>query len=147
MLETDVVKPAVSPQAFKNKKPVKTRVLLVEDDMICRKVMQYMIENTGCECDNVMRGEDAVELFKKNEYHLVFMDHGLPGELDGEQATQQIRVYEDETHRERVPIIMVSAHLFFQDHAQMYEAGCTHILSKPLRSDELREILEYYGLS
>jgi CheY-like chemotaxis protein len=148
MQEADIENPQPQTLAFKSKKNKKSRVLLVEDDMISRKVMQYMVENSGCECDTVIIGEEALQLFKEKEYDLVFMDHGLPGELDGEQTTQHIRAYEDEMLRkDKVPIIMVSAHLFYQDHPQMYEAGCTHIINKPLRPDQLREIFEYYGLS
>ena len=71
-----------------------------------------MLQKAGCEVLAVDDGKKAVEAVQTNRFDLVLMDLHMP-QLDGLQATVQIRGMESKT--KEVPIIAITASAFTDD--------------------------------
>jgi len=107
------------------------RVLVVDDNDTNRKVAQVMLARLGVDCDMATDGRDAVEKVQANRYALVLMDCHMPV-YDGFAATAEIRHWEREQGRERIPIVAASASAFAEDREQCLAAGMDDFLPKPL---------------
>jgi two-component system, sensor histidine kinase and response regulator len=87
-------------------------------------------------------GREALEMLKKQNFDIVLMDIQMP-EMDGFEATKRIREKEQAsgTHQ---PIIALTAHAMKGDRERCLASGMDDYLNKPIRPDELDEILERY---
>ncbi len=116
------------------------RVLLVEDNLINRKVATRMFERHGCEVDAAENGRNALQMFRENQYDVIFMDLQMPV-MDGFEATVAIRSIEESigTH---TPIIALTAHAMSGDREKCLAVGMDDYVSKPIRREELIRVLE-----
>ncbi len=71
------------------------------------------------------------------------MDVQMPG-MNGLDATAAIRAHEKETGRQ-TPIIAITAHAMRGDRERCLDAGMDGYVSKPIRLDELRRVLNEVG--
>ena len=83
-------------------------------------------------------GKEAIEALKKEEVDVIFMDVQMP-EMDGFEATTHIRTIETYRH---IPIIAMTAHAMKGDRDRCLEAGMDEYISKPIRADQLYQILD-----
>jgi CheY-like chemotaxis protein len=113
-------------------------VLLAEDDPINQLVARHLLERFGCEVQVASNGRQAVELSRANKYHVIFMDCQMP-DMDGYEATRAIRLQEGNT--DHTPIVAITAHTMKGDREQCLAAGMDDYLSKPLKLDELDQVL------
>ncbi len=87
-------------------------------------------------------GLEALAALKKESFDLVFMDVQMP-EMDGYEATAAIREAERDNGRHQ-PVIALTAHAMKGDREKCLAAGMDGYLSKPIRPQELDEVLEEY---
>jgi PAS domain S-box-containing protein len=119
-------------------------LLLVEDNVVNRKVISAMLERLGCQVQSVGNGKEAVEAIRSGHHpDLVVMDCQMPG-MDGFEATRQIRAWETERKRERLPIVALTAGAFDADRTRCLEAGMDDFLAKPASMQDLRDTLRKY---
>lgn len=117
------------------------RILLVEDNAINRKVALKMLQRLGLGADQALDGEEAIERLCEQRYDLVLMDLQLPA-MDGLTATRLIRDPANAVLDRKVPIVALTAHALEGDRRRCLDAGMDDYLSKPLRFEELRTMLE-----
>ncbi|MEE9254206.1 MAG: response regulator [Pseudomonadales bacterium] len=116
------------------------RVLLAEDNVVNQKVAVKMLETLGCSVDVANNGTEALEMWSKYCYKLVFMDVHMPG-MDGIEATQRMRETESNTGRSRTPIIAMTANAMEGDAERCFAAGMDDYAAKPVKKEILRSIL------
>ena len=118
-------------------------ILLVEDNLINQKVAMVILEKIGHAANLAVNGKVAVEMFKDNAYDLVLMDIQMP-EMDGLEATRQIRIFESENpDRNPAHICAITANRSTEDEENCYRAGMTSYISKPFRLEELNRVLNH----
>ena len=126
------------------RKPVGTRliparVLIVEDNAVNQKVASYMLEKMVSHSDIACDGQAALDALNRESYDLVLMDIHMPV-MDGFTATAEIR--RRESADRCIPIIAMTANAMAGDAEQCLAAGMDDYLSKPVKRDDLQEILE-----
>jgi PAS domain S-box-containing protein len=114
------------------------RLLLVEDENINAEVIIKLLSDTY-KTDWVQFGRDAILKVSENSYDAILMDIGLRGDLDGLEATRQIRKFD---HCKNIPIVAVTAYAMEGDREKFLQNGCTHYLAKPFHKSELIRVIE-----
>jgi signal transduction histidine kinase/CheY-like chemotaxis protein/HPt (histidine-containing phosphotransfer) domain-containing protein len=108
----------------------KLRVLLVEDNRINQQFARALLEKAGHFVEVADNGHKAVDAMRRDDYDVVLMDIQMP-ELDGIQATQQIRKLP--APKSAVPIIAMTAHAMAGAREQYLAAGMDDYISKPIQ--------------
>jgi signal transduction histidine kinase/DNA-binding response OmpR family regulator/HPt (histidine-containing phosphotransfer) domain-containing protein len=135
--------PIVTPRLLREHRGCeRRRILVAEDDPVNRKVAIGFLEKLGYRVDAVENGQQAVEAFSNNKYHLVLMDCQMPL-LDGLDATREIRRREQGTGR-RIPIIALTANALREAEAACKDAGMDDYISKPFKQEKLQACLEVH---
>ncbi len=118
------------------------RVLVAEDNSVNQRLATRLLEKRGHRVTVTANGREAVEALANQTFDLVLMDVQMP-EMDGFEATAAIR--EKEKHNgAHMPIVALTAHAMKGDRERCLAAGMDGYLSKPIRSQELDEILNTY---
>jgi signal transduction histidine kinase/CheY-like chemotaxis protein len=122
---------------------VPLRILLVEDNLVNQKVGSRVLQQFGYHVDVASNGEEAVAAVRRKKYDLVFMDIQMP-KMDGLEATRQICARL--AAQDRPYIVAMTANAMKEDRDQSLEAGMDEYLSKPVRADEIKTIIEKAAL-
>jgi CheY-like chemotaxis protein len=122
--------------------PVSLRVLVAEDNAVNQKLVARLLEKRGHIVKVVANGREALESIEEGSYDLVLMDLQMP-EMDGFEATGELRKREKQTGL-HIPIIALTAHAMKGDRERCLEAGMDGYLSKPIRAQELDDVLGNY---
>ena len=116
-------------------------VLLAEDNPVNQRVTRGLLEKRNHRVILAENGREAVRRrFENEEIDVVLMDVQMP-QVDGYEATHQIRQREEETGQ-RVPIIALTAHAMSGDREKVLQAGMDDYLPKPVAADDLYEAVE-----
>jgi osomolarity two-component system sensor histidine kinase NIK1 len=119
----------------------KLSILLAEDNEINQKIIQYSLNNAGFNVDIAQNGQEAIDMYHKNNYDLVLMDVQMPV-LDGYEATAHIREMEATVlNGSRIPIVALTANAMKGDREKCLDAGMDEYLSKPFTPDDLIGII------
>ncbi len=114
----------------------KTRVLIVEDDMIIGANISLQLSKLGYEITGIeSRGEEALIHARLNSPDVVLMDINLKGNIDGVKTAHSIQTIAD------IPIVYITAN---NDEATFEKAKKTHpfaFISKPINMRDLHRTL------
>ena len=117
------------------------RILLAEDNPVNQKVARMVLEKLGLDVTVVNNGREAVTAWKAGGHDLILMDCQMP-ELDGYEATREIRRIEQAQSLGSIPIVALTAHAMKGDDEKCRAAGMTDYLTKPLDRNKLQACLE-----
>ena len=112
------------------------QILLVDDNEDNRNLLCLYLRNTPFTLHTANNGLDALELFQKSSFDLVFMDLEMPI-MDGYEATKRFREWEQKQQLKETPIVALTAHAFVRFKKKCMAAGCNDYLTKPIRRDTL----------
>jgi signal transduction histidine kinase/DNA-binding response OmpR family regulator/HPt (histidine-containing phosphotransfer) domain-containing protein len=112
------------------------RVLLAEDNEVNRLVASELLRRVGCRCTMVVNGKEAIEAALAGDYDVILMDCMMP-EMDGFEATRQIRRAEGASGVRRRPIIALTANAIKGDRELCLSAGMDEYVTKPIDPPEL----------
>jgi CheY-like chemotaxis protein len=118
------------------------RILLAEDNAINQKLAVRMLEKRGHHVAVANNGRQALLALEKGSYDLVLMDVQMP-ELDGLEATMLLRDKE-KLGGHRQAVVAMTALVMKGDRERCMTAGMDGYLSKPIRPQELDEVLDRY---
>ena len=133
--------PIVTRHSLSEEKKRGIRILLAEDNPVNQKVAQKMLEKFGYYSNTVSNGFEALKALGRIDYDLVLMDVVMP-EMDGFDATAQIRNPASKVMNHRVPVIAMTAHAMKGDREKCLEAGMDDYISKPVKPQELLDVVE-----
>jgi PAS domain S-box-containing protein len=113
------------------------KILIVEDDESSEMLITFTIKKICKEFLKVGTGVEAVKACRNNpDIDLVLMDIKMPI-MDGYEATRQIRQF-----NKNVVIIAQTAYGLAGDREKAIEAGCNDYISKPIKIDELKGLIQ-----
>ena len=117
------------------------RILVAEDNAVNQKLIRAMLEKAGYIVEIAENGIEAVEKFtgQPDDFEIILMDIQMP-EMDGFEAVKEIR---NKGFKE-IPIIALTAHAMAGYRDQCLAAGMDNYLAKPIKRQELFEILQKY---
>lgn len=105
------------------------RVLVVEDKELNQKVVRIVLEAEGYEMLEAATAEETIQILNAKTPDLILMDIALPGGMDGEELTRQIKT---DPRWQHVPIVALTAAAMKGDRERILEAGCDDYISKPI---------------
>jgi PAS domain S-box-containing protein len=117
------------------------RILLAEDNLVNQKLAKMMLTKAGYQVEIACNGREAVEKYSSSpgDFDIIFMDIQMP-EMDGMEATKEIR----RRGYAAIPIIALTAHAMKGDREKCIEAGMDDHITKPVKRENIFEILEKY---
>tara|TARA_B100001971_G_C18268046_1_gene596603 strand:- start:36477 stop:39428 length:2952 start_codon:yes stop_codon:yes gene_type:complete len=119
------------------------KILVVEDNQVNQKLITVMLKREGLDCEVANNGEEALDIIQlhNNSYDLIFMDIQMPI-MDGVTATKLIK----EKYQAKSPIIVAqTANAFSEDRQKYIAAGMDDFIAKPIKKQELKNILLKYS--
>jgi len=123
-------------------KTLNLKLLIVEDDEASNLYISTIAKKISNNILQAKNGSEAVKVCKTNQdIDLILMDIRMP-EMDGYEATRQIREFNKE-----VIIIAQTAYGLFGDREKVIEVGCNDYISKPIKKDELLALIKKYFIT
>ena len=138
--EAPPVETAAAPSAPRSAGAQGTRILLVEDNPVNRKLARNVLRSRGYEVWEVASGEEALSLLGERRPDLVLMDLQLPG-MDGLEVTRRIKARPETAE---VPVVALTAHVGQIDEQRALDAGCSGYITKPIRLAQFPGQVESY---
>lgn len=116
------------------------KILVVDDDMLARRLMQLLLRSEGHQVDVASNGLEAFDAVKFQRFDIVFMDLQMPV-MDGIEASQCIREWEN--GGQRTFIVALTASYLPEAGHRLFEAGIDNYISKPFELKHIERMLRY----
>lgn len=118
-----------------------THILVAEDNLMNRRVVELLFEEWKCSYMMVHTGREAVALLAQSPdfFDLVLMDIHMP-EMDGYEATRLIR----QKLGLSIPIIAMTAHALAGEREKCLHLGMDDYIAKPIREQELYHLIQRF---
>ena len=134
-------KPIVTRHMLRELRRGVIRILLAEDNITNQEVAVGILKKFGLRVDVVANGLETLKSLESIPYDLVLMDVQMP-EMDGLEATRQIRNPKSPVHDHQIPIIAMTAGAMPRDREECLTAGMNDYISKPINPKTLVEALD-----
>ncbi len=115
---------------------MKAKILVVDDSGLARRLIRKILEELGCEVEDVSDGAQALERYLLNHHDAVILDllmHGMYG-VDVLLKLKQLNP--------DLPVIVASADIQKTTREQVKEGGAAAMINKPVTKEQLAEVLE-----
>lgn len=115
----------------------RTKVLIVEDELIIAANLQLAFQNLGMDVlDPVVMGQEAVQVAIKEQPDIIFMDIRLVGTMDGIEAATKIHSLKN------IPVVFMSGYAteYMMERAQ--KAHPIDFLEKPVDIKKIKTIID-----
>ena len=110
---------------------MKSKVLIVDDEIDSLELMQELFESKGYISDTATNGVEAVNKIKLQEPDIVLTDIRMP-EMDGMQLLNFLI-----KEHPNIPVIMITAHGTVEAAVEAMRIGAKDYILKPIRLDEI----------
>lgn len=120
------------------------RILLVEDNSFNQMIALRLLAKLGYQADCAVNGIEVLKTLEHKSYDLILMDLQMP-EMDGLEATRRIRLLEKATPASnKIKIVAMTANAMDEDREKCIMVGMDDFISKPVRINNLSEVLNKY---
>ena len=121
----------------------KGHLLVVEDNKTNQMLMGMILDDLGITFDIANDGVEAIEHFRSDTYDMIMMDENMPN-MNGVEATKQIRDVEEKSSLKQTPIVAVTANAMLSDRDRFLDAGMNDYISKPYSEADIVSVLKKY---
>jgi CheY-like chemotaxis protein len=115
------------------------RVLIVDDELETRQLLQVMCEDEGHETRTAATVPEALDLWRRWSPSCILLDLLIPRH-PGTEVVRRVRMAGDQT-----PIIVIGGELRPDWVALVKRFGVTAVVSKPVCADEVLNLLRAVG--
>ena len=124
------------------------RLLVVDDNLESRLLLRKLLEPAGFTVLEAASGQEAIDLYRKEAPHLIWMDIRMP-EMDGYETAGRIREAEKERVKEAglkvpIPIIALTAGVMENRESSSLAGVFDDWVYKPFREKEIFDKIERY---
>ena len=116
---------------IEGKYTLKTKILIVDDDVDALALMEELFENKGYQPVTATNGLEALKQIGEDEPDMVITDIRMP-EMDGMQLLAELS-----KRYPHIPVIMITAHGTIEAAVEAIKMGAKDYILKPLRLDEI----------
>lgn len=137
-----------SAPASNGPKQISLEVLVAEDNLVNRMVIEGLLEKMNIKPDFSENGVQVVDRYcsLEKKYDLILMDCEMP-EMDGFEATLKIRKWENDRGTPNVPIIALTAHVEAEHRQRVIDVGMNYYVAKPVTMEKITDALASVGLA
>jgi CheY-like chemotaxis protein len=118
------------------------RILIAEDNPVNQALALAILKKMGYRADCVADGQEVLDALAQRPYDLIFMDVQMPV-MDGLEASR--RIVSTRSIEARPRIIAMTANAMYGDRERCLQSGMDDYISKPIRLEELRDMVERHG--
>ncbi|MGN0167604.1 MAG: response regulator [Acetatifactor sp.] len=118
------------------------QILVVDDVEMNLKVVRGLLKQSQIQIDTAESGAQCLKYVEAKHYDIVFLDHMMP-EMDGIETLQHMKL-QPGTLNQNTPVIMLTANATIGAREEYMQAGFSDYLTKPIREEELQEMLVKY---
>ncbi len=116
-------------------------ILLVDDHPTNRLVVSRQLALAGYVCETAEDGVQGIERWQTGRYALILSDVHMPV-MDGYQMTRELRALEQIEHKQRTPIVALTAAALKGESERCIAAGMDDYLMKPVSISQLVACLQ-----
>lgn len=113
-------------------------ILVVDDEVVNCEYLEILLKGKVKKVDRAFNGKTAVDLAQKNQYNLILMDIRMPV-MGGIDATKILKA-----QYPNLKIVAQTAFTLPEEAASVLAAGCDDILCKPIKRDQLMDMIHKY---
>ncbi len=115
------------------------KILVAEDTESVREILRRQLEHLGCNATLVCGGQEALDAFKKDIYHILITDLHMP-DIDGYELAKRVRSGKTSASKD-IPIVALSADVQLTQREHYISHGFDESLLKPVTIGQLRGML------
>ena len=116
----------ITPDAF---------VLVVDDEQDIRDASERILSRIGYQVQKASRGDEALDILKKNSIDIVLLDLKMPG-MDGMEILARIRERSTE-----IQVIVITGYATVETAIEAMKQGAYDFIPKPFEPDQLRIVV------
>ncbi len=117
-------------------------ILIVEDNLLNRKLVEAILKPLGYHLLIAVNGEEGIEVATRERPDLILMDLQLP-KVNGYDATEVLKSQPETAH---ITIVALTAHAMADERERALAAGCDGYITKPVDTrvfpGQVREYLD-----
>jgi CheY-like chemotaxis protein len=121
-----------------SEQPERLRAVVIDDNRDFAQMFRNMLEIMGCDAIPAAAADAGIELIKANPPDIIFCDIGLPGAMDGFDFARALKADE---RFSPIPLIAVSGYASDENRQRAIHAGFDRVWSKPVKFEEVSEVL------
>jgi len=110
------------------------KILIIDDEEIIRDSCSQVLKKEGYSVKVANDGEQGLAAFKKESFHVVFLDLKLPG-IGGMEVLAKVNEDNPET-----PVIIITGFASIESAVETIKRGAFDYLTKPFSPEELRVV-------
>ncbi len=118
----------------------KQKILVVEDNQVNLELFMDLLSVGGYECLYTTKGEEALDIAKRERLDLVLLDIQLPG-VDGLEVVKTLKSSDDTRN---LKVIALTAYAMKGDKEMFLEQGFDGYIPKPVKMKEFLSAIEDY---
>lgn len=117
--------------------PLISKVLIVEDNPLNRRLLEMIMEQLQLEYSAASNGVEGLQLIQEQDFDIVFTDIAMP-RMDGLTLVRHIRRLED-PKKSRVPVIAITGNVVKEELEMYMHSGFSSYILKPFRETDVVE--------
>ncbi len=110
------------------------RILVVDDLEANRRLLEALLTADYYEVMEASRGEEAVQLAKREKPDLILLDVMMPGGIDGYEACRRLKAMPETRH---IPVVILTTLDDRDNRVRGLQAGAEEFLTKPIDDVQL----------